>query len=182
MKLMRLLLNYDRFIITIVSLLALVVLGSLVRAALGPQIEIEDELLISAPFEEVWEYVTLDDKRILWETGIISIVPLETGEFKPGARNLLIYALDESTFEIEEIILRVKSGELEVSRRYEKFDGTWAVRLREVEIGQVLISVKQVRRPKKFYLKWMAPWLKWRDSQRLNRALQNLAELVEQTN
>ena len=71
MKLMRPLLNYDRFIITIVSLLALVVLGSLVRAALGPQIEIEDELLISAPYEEVWEYVTLDDKRILWETGII---------------------------------------------------------------------------------------------------------------
>lgn len=182
MKLMRPLLNYDRLIVAMVSLLALVALGSLARAALGPQIEIEDELLISAPYEEVWEYVTQDDKRILWETGIISIVPLETGEFKPGARNLLIYALDESTFEIEETILRVESGELEVSRRYDKFDGTWAVRLREVEIGQVLISVKQVRRPKKFYLKWMAPWLEWRDSRRLSRALQNLAELVEQTN
>ncbi len=84
MKLMRPLLNYDHFIMAVVSLLALVVLGSLARAALGPQIEIEDELLISAPYEEVWEYVTLDDKRILWETGIISIVPLETGEFKPG--------------------------------------------------------------------------------------------------
>lgn len=182
MKLTRPLLKYDRFIITVVSLLALAALGSLAKAALGPQIEIEEKLLISAPYEEVWKYITLDDKRILWETGIISIVPLDTGEFKPGARNLLIYALDESTFEIEETILRVESGELKVSRHYDKFDGTWAVRLREVEIGQVLISVKQVRRPKKFYLKWMAPWLERRDSRRLRRALQNLAELTEQTN
>ena len=174
-------LSYDKFIVTFVILLALVVLGSLVRAILGPLIETEDELLILAPYEKVWEYVTADDRRILWETGIISIVPLETGEFKPGARNLLIYALDESTFEIEETILRVSPGLLEVSRSYSKFDGTWSIELRQIESGRVLVSVKQIRRPKKFYLKWLAPWLEWRDSRRLKLALQNLSELLEQS-
>jgi uncharacterized protein YndB with AHSA1/START domain len=174
-------LSYDHFIVALVSLLALIMTASLGRALLGPLIETDDELLIRAPYEEVWEYITANDKRILWETGIISIVPLETGEFKPGARNLLIYALDERAFEIEETILRVKPGDLEASRIYDKFDSTWAVNLRQIDVGQVLISVKQIRRPKKFYLKWMAPWLGWRDSRRLNKALHNLSELVEQT-
>ena len=174
-------LSYDRFAVAIVSLLTLLAVASLVRAALGPEITVRDAVILSAPYEDVWEFITETDKRILWETGIISIVPLEAGKLQAGARNLLIYAIDGSVFEAEETILEIGDGKLRANRSDENFESIWAVELSEVGSDQILVSVKQTRRPKKFYLKWQAPWLKWRDSLRLERALHNFSELITRT-
>lgn len=172
--------TYDRLIVTVVGLLAILALASLVRAALGPKIQVSDEILLAVAPDRTWSYVTEDDRRILWETGIISIVPLDVKEFGPGAKNLLIYAIDGGTFEVEETILEAADGKFVTAREGKDFKSSWRVVVEPSGTGRTRVSIEQIRRPKRFRLKWLAPWLQWQDSRRLRRALSNLSDIISE--
>lgn len=171
--------TYERVMLSGLVFIGLFLSLSLLKAVFDPEIRVEGERVIQAPIERIWQLITEDDKRILWETGIVSIVPLEIREFGEGSRSLLIYSLDGRAFDVEERISELESMKrLEAERDGDDFDGHWSIRIESDGGGGALVSVTETRHPKHFYLRWMAPWVQWRDARRLERALRNLEELA----
>ncbi len=137
------------------------------------------EVRIEASPGQVWDFLVDPDKRTGWHAGVISVLPLSEGRGGVGTRSLVLYREGGPTIELEESVTEWSPAALwAVTRESEVFASEIEVTLSAAgAASQVTYRERKVLHG--FADRYIAPWLRWKEQQRLSHSMDRLKLMAE---
>lgn len=173
--------TYEKVMSSILGLILLLILGFVIRAVASPSVSFQAEIKLNSTPELVWPYIVDEGKRVVWQTGVRTVVSLMGGDMVMGSRSIVIKRIGSKQWEIEEEIVDfIEDESFAVVHSTEDYVENIIISL-ENKGGSVNLIYSSSKIHNAFWDRLIAPWTSFKEHNSLDVSLQALKRQVNNT-